>query len=195
MGPPPKKRRRVVPPTQSESELVSNRPVRASKSTYRRSAVDHEQQNLNNQPVIDYAKLAEEILKKKKKKNTRQPAVPGLISGNEPSQCSQPIHNLTSQSIGTTHQPGTSQNNVLPRSQPQAHTCSSSHIPSLDFQSITEQPPAAVENILPSSSATPPQHNQIQNLVDSIFNQCPPSSVTGRDLCHGPIIDLSGAYH
>lgn len=68
MGPPPKKRRRVVPPTQSESELVSNRPVRASKSTYRRSAVDHEQQNLNNQPVIDYAKLAEEILKKKKKK-------------------------------------------------------------------------------------------------------------------------------
>ena len=167
-GPPPKKRKRVVPPTQSESELVNNRPVRTNKSTYRRS----EQQELNdrtdgnslqndnvmnnssnilnnldlnqspestslqseNNP-IDYAKLAEEILK-----HTRQPAIPGIIPVKEQSQISHPyassfsqptafsqlIQNSTSQPIGTTHQPGTFQNNVLPPSQPQ----SSSHIPS-----------------------------------------------------------------
>jgi len=105
---------------------------------------------------IDYAKLAEEILK-----HTRQPAIPGIIPVNEQSQISHPyapsfrqptafsqlIQNSTSQPTGTTHQPRTFQINVLPPSQPQ----SSSHIPSLDFeqpgvQTITEQPPAAVEN-------------------------------------------------
>lgn len=54
----------------------------------------------------------------------------------------------------------------------------------------SHQQPAFDFTSAPSTSSAPPN---VPNLVDCIFSNVSPSTVTaGRQLCHGPVIDLSG---
>ena len=58
--------------------------------------------------------------------------------------------------------------------------------PAFNFSSA---PPVTDTNV-PSTSSAPPN---VHSLVDCIFNNVSPSTVTaGRQLCHGSVIDLSG---
>jgi hypothetical protein len=58
--------------------------------------------------------------------------------------------------------------------------------PAFNFSSA----PSVTDTNVPSTSSAPPN---VHSLVDCIFNNVSPSTVTaGRQLCHGPVIDLSG---
>lgn len=62
----------------------------------------------------------------------------------------------------------------------------SHQLPAFDFTSA----PSVTDTNMPSTSSAP---TNVHNLVDCTFNNVSPSTVTaGRQLYHGPVIDLSG---
>jgi len=74
---------------------------------------------------------------------------------------------------------------------------------SQDHNSSTTVPQSIPDNIQPTRNSTSAMsvynnttytdNSQIHNLIDNILStESPARSLTGRELCHGPIVDLSG---
>ena len=197
---PPKKKRKT---TESTTDIHISRPrtPRSAKSVYQRRpatvnttdlnlpllAEDNTGTTPNHNVNINYTRLAEEILRLQNSGNINP------MGGIQPASSSRNIH---ANSLAPSTSSFLASDTEL----------SSEQLQSQDNNSSTTVPQPIPDNIQPTRNSTSAMsvnnntpytdNSQIQNvhnLIDNILStESPATSLTGRELCHGPIVDLSG---
>ena len=195
MAPPKKKRKTTESTTTAIPVPVSRRRTpRSTRSIYQRSpatvslnnnttpSTDSNipilaENNTGTIPNIDYTRLAEEIIRLQNR-NTMEEVQPASSSGNFCADS--PTANASSFLASNTE-------------------FSSGQLRSQYHNSLSTVPQSNPDNNQPTRNSTSANNtpytdnSQIHTLIENILNtESPATSFTGRELCHGPIVDLSG---
>jgi hypothetical protein len=137
--------------------------------------------NTGTIPNIDYTGLAEEITRLQNR-NTMEEVQPASSSGNF---CADSLTANTSSFLASDTE------------------FSSGQLRSQYHNSLTTVPQSIPDNNQPTRNSTSAMsvnnntpytdNSQIHTLIENILStESPATSFTGRELCHGPIVDLSG---
>lgn len=199
---PPKKKRKTTESTTTDIpvHVSRHRTPRSTRSIYQRSpttvslnnnttpSTDSNipilaENNTGTIPNIDYTRLAEEIIRLQNR-NTMEEVQPASISGNF---CTDSLTANTSSFLTSDHE------------------FSSGQLRSQYHNSLTTVPQSIPDNNQPTRNSTSAMsvnnntpytdNSQIHTLIENIVStESPATSFTGRELCHGPIVDLSGGY-
>ena len=199
---PPKKKRKTTESTTTDIpvHVSRHRTPRSTRSIYLRSpttvslnnnttpSTDSNipilaENNTGTIPNIDYTRLAEEIIRLQNR-NTMEEVQPASISGNF---CTDSLTANTSSFLTSDHE------------------FSSGQLRSQYHNSLTTVPQSITDNNQPTRNSTSAMsvnnitpytdNSQIHTLIENIVStESPATSFTGRELCHGPIVDLSGGY-
>ena len=197
---PPKKKRKTTESTKTDIPVHVSRPrtPRSTRSLYQRSPATV---SLNNNttpstdsnipilaknntgtiPNIDYTRLAEEIIRLQNR-NTMEEVQPASSSGNF---CADSLTANTSSFLASDTEFSSGQ---LRSQYHNSLTTVPQSIP--DNNQLTRNSTSAMSG----NNNTPYTDNsQIHTLIENILStESPATSLTGRELCHGPIVDLSG---
>ena len=199
---PPKKKRKTTESTTTDIPVHESRhrTQRPTRSIYQRSpttvslnnnttpSTDSNipilaENNTGTIPNIDYTRLAEEIIRLQNR-NTMEEVQPASISGNF---CTDSLTANTSSFLTSDHE------------------FLSGQLRSQYHNSLTTVPQSIPDNNQPTRNSTSSMsvnnnnpytdNSQIHTLIENIVStESPATSFTGRELCHGPIVDLSGGY-
>ena len=199
---PPKKKRKTTESTTTDIpvHVSRHRTPRSTRSIYQRSpttvslnnnttpSTDSNipilaENNTGTIPNIDYTRLAEEIIRLQNR-NTMEEVQPASISGNF---CTDSLTANTSSFLTSDHE------------------FSSGQLRSQYHNSLTTVPQSIPDNNQPTRNSTSAMsvnnntpytdNSQIHTLIENIEStESPAKSFTGGELCHGPIVDLSGGY-
>jgi len=196
----PKKKRKTTEPTTTDIHVSRPRTQRSARSVYQRSPATVSISNNTtylNLPVlaenntgttpnvnINYTRLAEEILRLQNSGNIN------TMGGIHPASSS---GNIQADSLSATTSSFLASDTEF----------SSGQLQSQDHNSSTTVPQSIPDNIQPTRNSTSAMsvynnttytdNSQIHNLIDNILStESPATSLSGRGLCHGPIVDLSG---